>query len=127
LKRYAEGPSEARSRTQEDCNARMKEIAAIIDEIKGKTKETKKESREFVSALELLQRSAQSGYDQAAAYFAKLAEESAKVRKEINSYLYDNEEVWTGGREAWEDFADDMDGPGDDNERDERCHQERVD
>ena len=89
-------------------NARMKEIAEIIEEIKGKTKEAKKESREFVSALELLQRSAQSGYDQAAAYFAKLAEESAKVRKEINSYLYDNEEVWAGGREAWEDLADSM-------------------
>jgi hypothetical protein len=88
--------------------ARMKEIAAIIDEIKGKTKESKKESREFVSALELLHRSAQSGYNQAAEYFKKLAEESAKVRKEINSYLYDNEEVWAGGREEWEDFADDM-------------------
>ena len=76
------------------------------------TKEGKKETREFVDALTLLNREAQKGYDKASEYFAKLAKESKKVREELQigmwSALYEDNDEVIEGREAWEDINDQM-------------------
>jgi hypothetical protein len=89
--------------------ARIKEIKEIIAEMRGEEGKAAKETREFLPLLDQLIAKADKGYSGVANYFNKLAEEGKKLREELmDSMGVVDVEEWLGGKEEWEDYADQM-------------------